>query len=266
MDVSEELKQAENAIRNLLHHLLSKQHGSEWHDKCGLSAERVDRWRERREIERKQRGHHDPRLIYYSDFHDLYPIISKNWNTDLASVFKEKKRVEVFLSILETMRNPDAHRRTLMPHEEHLIAGITGAIRASISRYFSLMDTTESYYVKIELAQDNLGNSIHAGGRSTLATPNRLRPGDELTFKISASDPLDEEITYGIAINNYPVNVQWNTTGVFRVLIEDEHVVERLWIHIAVKSPRQFAAKREAHLGKVDDVVKFGYEVLPLRP
>ncbi|WP_282000304.1 hypothetical protein [Geotalea uraniireducens] len=57
----------------------------------------------------------------------------------------------------------------------------------------------------------------------------------------------------------------WNSSGDFDLTIQENHVQEMLWIFVAVKSQRKFHAKSAVGLGKVDDVVQFGYEVLPPR-
>ena len=38
----------------------------------------------------------------------------------------EWKTMEVWLDELEKLRNPDAHRRELLPHQKQLAAGIAG--------------------------------------------------------------------------------------------------------------------------------------------
>ena len=265
MNVSESLASAENSIRNLIVYILTKAYGESWPENCGISEERISKWREKQETESKRLSRSDPRLIYYSDFYDLLPIIKKNWNNGIKDVFLDQTKITIYLSILDKFRNPDAHRRTLMPNEQHLILGITGEIRTIITRYFSLMESGESYYSRIELAQDNLGNTLHAGENKIKFTENKLRPGDILQFKVSASDPLDEEIIYGLSVNSYPVHKEWNSTGDFEFEIKEIHVAKQMFITLAVKSTRKFNATTETWLGKVDDIAKFGYEILPPR-
>jgi hypothetical protein len=47
----------------------------------GVTLERIAIWKEKREIEQKKSKGIllESRIIYYSDFYDLYEIINKNW-------------------------------------------------------------------------------------------------------------------------------------------------------------------------------------------
>lgn len=61
--------------------------------------------------------------------------------------------MEVFLTELEKLRDPEAHRRELMPHQKALAYGISGEIRTQITRFRSEQDTGESYFPRIESKQ-----------------------------------------------------------------------------------------------------------------
>jgi hypothetical protein len=69
----------------------------------------------------------DPRLIYYADFYDLGTIIEKNWSL-FKDVFGELNRLRVYLHDLERLRDPDAHRRELLPHQKHIVLGVSGEL------------------------------------------------------------------------------------------------------------------------------------------
>ena len=68
----------------------------------------------------------EERLIYYADFYDLKTILKKNWDTSFADALGDWKTFDVWLTELEKLRDPDAHRRELLPHQKSLIIGISG--------------------------------------------------------------------------------------------------------------------------------------------
>lgn len=265
MELSESLKSSENAIRDLFGFILSAKHGNDWVKSCGVSENRITKWKERQIEDQKKYNRCDPRLVYYADFYDLKTILKKNWEYGLSNVFGNLKEMEVFLDVLGDLRNPDAHRRELLPYQKHLILGMGGHIKTSISRYYSVMETRDSYYSRIESIQDSLGNTWSLGDRNPYLTNCIVRPVDNIQFQVSAFDPSDGKISYGLFPVAMPHSVTWNTDGSFDFTFEYNHVGDVLWIFIAVKNDREFHAKNEVGLGKVDDVVKFGYEVLPPR-
>lgn len=265
MDISGALKAAENALRDLFNFILPRELGESWLENCGVTLNRIEHWQDRQQEDDRKFGFYDSRLIYYADFYDLKTILKKNWDRGLSSVFGNLREIEVLLGILEDLRNPDAHRRELLPYQKHLAIGISGKIRTSITGYLSTMETRDSYYSKIESIQDSLGNTWSIGDRNPFPTNCILRPGDNVQFQVSGSDPKGDNVEFGLLPLAIPNNVQWNSTGSFDLTIDQSHINETLWIYIAIKSPRDFHPKREVGLGEVDDIVKFGFEVLPPR-
>lgn len=265
MDVTESLKMAENSIRDLLNYLLTKKLGDEWYKNCGITNQRITQWEEKRRIETEKFDCCDSRLVYYADFYDLQTIIKKNWNHGISEVFGKLKELEALLDILHDIRNPNAHHRELLPYQKHLAIGISGKIRTQITGYFSKMETGESYYPRIESIQDSLGNTYSIGNSKTFATKRILRPGDQIQFQVSGSDPLGEEIEYTVLPLSVPYEYEWKTEGGFDLTIQNKHVKQLLCIHIAIKSRREFHATADVALGQVDDLVIFCYEVLPPR-
>jgi len=265
MDTSEALKQTENSLRDLLSYLLSRKLGDDWYLKSGISEKRIEQWRERKEVDEKKFGFSDPRLIYYADFYDLKTIVKKSWDKGISGVFGKLKELEVYLDCLDELRNPDAHRRELLPYQKQLALGISGKIRIQITEYFSNMETGESYYPRIESIQDSLGNTWSSGSSKTNDTKRTLRPTDQIQFTISATDPMGEQLEYSVHPGSVPYEFEWKKEGNFELTINESHVAQKLWINIAIKSPRPFHATSAVGLGKVDDIVKFGYEVLPPR-
>ena len=265
VDISESLKAAENSLRDLLNFVLSNELGEDWFRSCGVSDGRVEEWEKRKSVDEKKFGHADPRMIYYADFYDLKTIVRHNWNRGLSDVFGKLKELEILLGLLDDLRNPDAHRRELLPYQRHLALGISGKIRSKITEYFCKMETGKSYYSRIESVQDSLGNTWAIGERNSLDTGCVLRPGDQLQFKVVGADPLGEPLEFATLPMVAPHEFSWSSHGDFDLTIESNHIQEKLWIFIAVRSRREFHAKSAPWLGKVDDIVKFGYEVLPPR-
>src|SRR3990172_13440205 len=130
-DVSQTLRDTENALRDFIAYVLQEKLGSGWESNSGVSPERLAKWAERKKIEGKRQdaGAVDERLIYYADFYDLQTILRKHWQY-FAVALGDLKTIEVWLGELEKTRDPDAHRRELLPHQKDLILGISGEIRA----------------------------------------------------------------------------------------------------------------------------------------
>ena len=119
MDTTQALKDTENALRDFIADMLSKSFGQGWEEKCGVSADRVEKWRERKKVEatRQETGVVDERLLYYADFYDLKNILKKHWSAIFSPALGDLKTFDVWLSELEKLRDPDAHRRELLPHQ-----------------------------------------------------------------------------------------------------------------------------------------------------
>jgi hypothetical protein len=263
MDVTQTLKDAENSLRDFIGYILNKSFGPDWEQKCGVSDDRLNKWRERKESEKKRQkaGACDERLIYYADFYDLETILKKHWNL-FSEALGDLKTTEVWLTALEKLRDPDAHRRELLPHQKSLILGVSGELRTKIARYRSSQETADSYYPRIEFAADNLGNTRKYGESYQIRTGMRLRPGDVLEYVVTASDPLEEPIlyqyTFGAGSPGH--SIKWFTENTFTFEVTDEYVGESFYAMISIKSNRKYRAHRH-----YDDSVMFNYEVLPPR-
>src|SRR6266487_2614817 len=168
-DITQALKDTENSLRDFIAVILEKEIGPEWMKKCGVGEDRLKKWEERKaaEVKRQSGGAVEPRLIYYADFYDIKTILKKNWNR-FADALGDWKTMEIYLAELEALRDPDAHRRELLPHQKSLAAGIAGEIRTRLIRYRSKLETKEDYFPRIESAGDSLGN-IWTAGMGSLA-------------------------------------------------------------------------------------------------
>jgi hypothetical protein len=261
MDITQVLKDTENAVRDFIAFILSEKFGPEWEENCGVSSDRINRWKERKESERirQESGAPDERLIYYADFYDLKTILKKNWDL-FSKALGHLTTTDVWLTELERLRDADAHRRELLPHQKHLILGVAGELRTRIARYRSKQETSESYYPRIEFAADNLGNTWRLGERSMVYTDMKLRPGDELEYIVTASDPLDEplkyQFTFGVGSPGH--SDEWSTENTFTFLITEKYVGKSFYASITIRSDRKYHARKN-----YDDSIDFRYEVLP---
>lgn len=215
IDITQTLKDAENALRDFISSILMKKFGEEWINQCGIPPERIGQWKERKAVEEKRQkfGTVEERLIYYADFYDLKTILHKNWEGEFKDALGTWKNIDVWLDELGRLRDPDAHRRELLAHQKHLALGIAGEIRTRLVRYRSKKETSEDYYPRIESVRDNYGNIWTIGSSNPLITKTRLRPGDIIELVITASDPRDEELEYGIDLGH--IDEFWERNGYF---------------------------------------------------
>ena len=70
MDITQSLKDTENALRDFIASVLTKKFGKDWISKCGVSEDRIEKWKEKQQTEKKRQeaGVVEERLIYYADF------------------------------------------------------------------------------------------------------------------------------------------------------------------------------------------------------
>lgn len=259
-DITQALKDTENALRDFIASILHNKFGDNWPEKSGLSPERIKTWQDRKAEEEKRQkfGTVEERLIYYADFYDLGTILQKNWNGEFNEALGDLKIMKVWLDELGKLRDPDAHRRELLPHQKHLAVGIAGEIRTRLVRYRSKQDASEDYYPKIESIRDSFGNIITGeSGKNVCFTKTKLRPGDTIDFIVTASDPFEEEIEYKLKKNNSIFN-KWQKGNSFSVKIFEKDVKKSFVIDLEIRSHRKFHAYSEH-----DDWAKFFYEVLP---
>ncbi len=257
MDATRALKDAENALRDFIAQTLERNLGEGWENVCGVTEERLSKWHERKQIEikRQETGTIEERILYYADFFDLKTILKKHWDKYFSEALGDWKTMDVLLSELEKLRDPDAHRRELLPHQHHFALGISGEIRNRISRYRSKQETGESYFPVIESARDSLGNIYIASQNKFVQTKNILRPGDSVDFVVTASDPLEAELMYHF---DFEAVEKWQLSNSASITVEKDRIGLGQSIFLKIKSPREF----HAHNG-YDDCVIFVYDVLP---
>jgi hypothetical protein len=255
MEESEALKEVENSLRDFISNFLEQNIGKDWFDSCGITPERIIKWKERKEIEEKTQKYSaiEKRLLYYSDFYDLINIIDKNWDKGFKDVFGDKTTMMVFLHLLEDFRNPEAHRREFLPHQKHLILGISGEIRNRIILYRSKKETGEDYFPRLESVKDNLGNSWVQGDMEWLTTKSTLRVGDTIQFLITATDPLGEDLEYSCLSKS-----KWQNSKTIEIQLTEKEIGKNSNFTIAIRSMRNYHAR-----GIYDDAAFFFYLILP---
>lgn len=259
MDVTQALKDVENSLRDFLAAILQEKFNGDWIVQSGLSVEKINKCIERQEVDRKKFGTADERLIYYTDFYDLVKIIEKHWDGPLKDALGDLPTIRVWLKNMNDLRDPDAHRRELFPYQKHLILGISGEIRTKIIRYRSKMETSEDFYPRFEIVRDSLGNSIGAGN-DFCKPENKLRIGDEITFIITATDPLGEEVEFRLWIQRPETMGEWQKSNVINWVIGPESYGPAFGVMIQLRSTRDVRARVD-----YDQHVVFHYEILPIK-
>lgn len=259
IDVTQALKDTENSLRDFISTVLSGRFGQDWLVQCGVSTDRLTKWDERKQSEakRQEAGVVEERMLYYADFYDLKTILKKHWQSEFSKVFGDWKTMEVWLSEMEKLRDPDAHRRELLPHQKHLVLGISGEIRTRLIKYRSKLETSEDAFPRIESARDSLGN-IFSYGRGLAKSPYILRPGDSIDYVITASDPRGAILQYGMTVSGHHHSPIWQDANFFRLEVSDAHIRRDFGVMFWIRSSRQYHAHTD-----YDDSVTFHYDVLP---
>ena len=259
VDITQVLKDTENALRDFISTVLTKSIGSDWPEKCGISPDRIKKWAERKDAETKRHkgGVVEARLIYYADFFDVRTILEKNWEK-FGDALGDLKTMRVYLDELEKLRDPEAHRRELLLHQKHLAAGIAGEIRTRLIRYRSKLETTEDYFPRIESARDSLGNIWTPDRPLTIvSTEQILRSGDVIDYVVTASDPMGQPILYRLNFGLFREG-KWQRENTVTVVISDRDIRETFSVALQIKSERPHHAQRDH-----DAEVRFFYTVLP---
>ncbi len=260
VDVTQALKDAENSLRDFIAIVLESKFGVDWSENCGVTAERVRKWQERKkaEIARQATGAVEPRLLYYADFYDLRPILKKHWGL-FSNALGDLKTMDVYLNEMERLRDPEAHRRELLPHQKYLAAGIAGEIRTRLIRYRSKLETPDDYFPRIECARDSQGNvwTPKPGvDLKALVTKTILRAGDKVEFVVTAADPLGGQLTYRLSVGE--AAQPWQTENNLQASILKKHIAKSLNVRLEIVSARDDHAYH-----RCDDWVEFLYSVLP---
>lgn len=255
MEIARELKDTDNALREFIAAVLTRNIGEDWMDRCGLPKTKIEIWRKRKaEAEAQIQPMHGEELpIYYAPFEDLITLVKKNWEHEFHSVFTDQLTCEAFLSTMAIYLDPEQGRRELFIFQKHLILGITGQIRSQIIAYRSLLEVGKEGFPRIESVKDSFGNLWTVGKPMRLKTNITLRVGDVVEYIITASDPEQLPLQYRI------LGFKWESSNILRFRIEEKHVSRDGKVNITVRSNRKFHAYPLGY----DDRVVFEYQILP---
>lgn len=248
----------ENSLRDLIGDVLKAKHGDEWANSLGIAQERIDQWKERREVEKRRRtgGIIDDRLLYYADFYDLKTLIRKHWDSGLSDCFGDLKSTELYLEKLDSLRNPDAHSRNWLPFERNLVEGMTGELRQKITLYRSkggIKDERE-YFARIDSARDNFGNSPQStasGGSGAATTGLTLHVGDVLHFHLTAWDPENATLSW-FCSDAFDGSMTGSTLDV-SVALAEKHVAQdkMFFVYLEIPAPVFTHGYRQRRLCRV---------------
>ena len=255
MDAREAISATENALRDLISHVLSAKLGAKWFEQSGLTAERLAKIAARREEEAKRREGAivDDRPIFYADITDLPAVIHKAWE-DFAPILGDQKTFDVYMDRLGAFRIAEMHGRDLLPFEEQLAVGMSGELRTKVTLYLSGRTEADRHFPRIERVTDSFGN---ARPPKTTDTGIVLAPGDEVEFRCVGWDPDGGQITWRILTSRMKEILADGDVLTWRVTAED--IGEQ---HIVVYA----AGDRPYHRhGSWDDAVNFAYLVVPRR-
>ena len=227
------INEYENTLRRLIINII----GSEDSSIYKVPLERVEKWKEKREIEiKKNKGVvYEKRLLYYSDFYDLKTIVDKNWVLFLP-ILHNKKRFEAFYCELENYRNTIAHGRNLTSSQECLLKGILSDLKNLITIYHNKNEMKDDYFIRILKINDNLGNIWE---KSVFGPKPILRVGDDYELLIEANDPKEREIEYVVSTLSLslPKLDLKQKTNRFTFKIEKWMVSQNFKIYIKAKTP-----------------------------
>lgn len=254
IDVNEELKKLEQALRDVIVFALNLKYGTNWIDNLKITDERKNIWKQKMEEEAKRlKGNIiDNRIIYYSDFYDLVSIIDKHWNDTFKEIFDDKKQIEVFLDIISTYRVPIAHNRELLNHQKNLLAGISGMIRNSIAEYKANKDNEDNYYPKFQSIIINGMDIITPNGSIQLFN-KKYHVGDEIEIIVNVIAPPDIKIEFAICMsneNNFKFNDKDFSKNNRKIFKLDRENIPCTKIHIAVKSNQDYHRHGDFDLGE----------------
>jgi len=255
MDVRQILLDTESTLRDFIEVILEQQSGPDWIRQSGLPPERIEYLESQRETFETNRisMQEENRLINYTNFIDLKRILQRNWAGDFELAFGDFNTLDVYLTTLHRYYDPDAHNRSLLTHQKHLILGISGFLRNRIIVYRSWKEGDKKGFPKIESVRDNLGNLWIPGKPKKIRTGLSLQTGDVLEFVVSAKDPEEMDLEYRI----FPG--KWSSSNVLLIELSDKHISAQSIFHIGIRSKRKYHAFPLGY----DDRVTFEYEVHP---
>ncbi|MDA0714295.1 MAG: hypothetical protein O3B83_03425 [Bacteroidetes bacterium] len=253
MDITRQIHDAENALREFIHQMLNRSLGESWPEQDVWIKSFYGLWLERQQNSEKgsdaMKGKEKP--IQFASIEEIRALLDRYWSTEIEEVFEDPRTLDVYLKILDDYRNPDSRRRELLRHQKHLLLGISGDIRSRIVLYRSMQEMGGPY-PRIESVRDNLGNLWTPGSPRRLKTDNTLHVGDELEFIITATDVEEQELSYRCH------HTKWQTNNILIIPIERNMVEKQGLFHLMIRSDR----KHHAYKMGFDDRVTIEYQII----
>jgi hypothetical protein len=261
MPPADAINAVEVVLRDLVEQVLTEKHGEEWIERCG-TPEKIEKWRERKLEEAKKRDGTtpEPRLLYYSDFTDLAPMIKKHWEL-FKPCLGDRKTFDVYMDRLEEFRNAPMHSRNLVPFERALAEGIAGEIRNKVTIYRSGLDPADRHFPRIEYVRDSFGHAPTGGSSmDMLRTSITLYPGDEVSYDGSGCDPQDGALkwTMQVLAGDQPLVEEQGRQVSFTWRVTEANISESTFVHVSLISDRPWHRATG-----YDDRRSFIYAVLP---
>lgn len=264
IDTYSQLVAAETALREIVRLTM----GRSWLE--DFTHEKVAALEAKRDEEDKRRDgvSVSQDLLDYTEAYHLESLILKHWDKT-RPVLQDKKRTEVYLKLLLSVRNTIAHARPVAPFERQLLAGIAGQVQNLISLYRSGSETADAYYASINYVRDSFCDEVIGGDRGAghLRNRRRLQIGQVVAFELSATDPYDREITWNLHLydssqaKSTELGIALGSEAIFEWTVREEHVGEQVDVYIAIENESNY----QRH-GTKDDEVSFGYAVSPPVP
>lgn len=227
------IQQYENSLRSIISLILGESDNTDFK----VSPDRIEKWKEKREIEKKKYNSvlSEVRIIYYSDFYDLETIVLKQWEK-FKDLFVDKKRFEVLFKEVENFRNTLSHGRELLPYQEEFLKGIVGDLKTKIVIFHNKNMNADDYFIKLLKVSDSIGNIWDKSkGLIGLVTGSILRVGDTIELLVDAYDPKGREITYTITSTVFKNKIE-NKEGKFTIDVTKEMISESIFIDIIVST------------------------------
>jgi uncharacterized CHY-type Zn-finger protein len=256
------LRNAENALRDFADVVLSHAHGKDWQLDPAITCGHCRKWisRQRAEGVNMPSGMPEERALYYADLADLLEIVLAQWDS-FAPCFGKRDSFREITWLLRQYRNKGLHGRDLLAHEHHIVLGVCGLIRASITTYRTREASAmaERFFPQLEYVRDSLGNEISQAGTRTPA--NVLTVGAIVEVIAHAFDPVGDPIEYSFSVSGsgqgYLADSGWIRESVWSWQVTDEHVGRKV-LTCQIRSTRSY------HLhGWGDDNMTLVYLVVP---
>ncbi|QQM23681.1 hypothetical protein I7X09_09475 [Rhodococcus sp. P-2] len=202
-------------------------------------------------------------LLDYTEAYHLESLLMKHWEA-VQPILKDKKRTEVHLKLMLSVRNTIAHARPVASFERHLLAGVAGQIQNLLAVHRSTSEGPDAHYASINYVRDSFGEEIKSYADEQSTVP-RLQVGQTVSFECSASDPRGREITWMFHLQGNSSAQPGHSLGVakgaqtrFDWLVSEDDVGEGRYFSVRMGNSSKY---HRDHNG--DGSVTFRYHVNP---